>query len=257
MENVKKALSRLGLSEKEAAIYLAALNVGPSTAQQLAKTAGVNRATAYLAIEGLAKKGLMSTTMKDEKKLYAAETPERLRAFLEEEKRSLQEKEQDLHETLPMLFALFSMADRKPQVRYLEGPEGLKTVRDLFVRQGGEFVQMVPIDMVRAHPELREGHEAHLASLAQGETPHRVLFVTREPGELAVAPMRGGVIRVLPAERFPIEAEISVRGDLVFLFAFVPNVLSVVVTSRELAQAVRCLFELAWEGASAFPMKRG
>ena len=257
MENVKKALGNLGLSEKEAAVYLAALTLGPSTILTLARHAAVNRATAYLAAEKLGSRGLLSTVTKDEKRLYVAETPELLRKFMEEEKRVLQEKEQHLHETFPMLFALFSMGDRKPQVRYLEGKEGLQTVREMFLRQGGDFVQIVPLDVVRRHPELHAQHEEHLASLSSLQVPHRALLVTHEPIDIGMTPLPSGLVRILPPERFPIEAEITVRGDTIFLYAFLPTILSVVITSRELAIAVKALFELAWEGASVFPAKRG
>ncbi len=56
----EKELQNLGLTEKEARTYLASLELGPETAQNIAKKTGINRATTYVQIESLKKRGLMS-----------------------------------------------------------------------------------------------------------------------------------------------------------------------------------------------------
>jgi|SRR3989344_829968 len=67
----EKELQALGLSEKEAKVYLAALVLGPDTVQNIAKKAGINRPTAYLQIESLKEKGIISEVEKDKKILLA------------------------------------------------------------------------------------------------------------------------------------------------------------------------------------------
>ena len=70
-------LKKFGLSEKEARVYLAALELGQASVQDIAKKSAVNRATTYLMIESLEKRGLMYKLIKNKKKLFAADTPER------------------------------------------------------------------------------------------------------------------------------------------------------------------------------------
>ena len=53
----EKELQDLGLSEKEAKVYLTALEMGAETAQNIAKKANVNRATTYVQIDSLKAKG--------------------------------------------------------------------------------------------------------------------------------------------------------------------------------------------------------
>ena len=54
-------LKELGLAEKEAKVFLASLELGSSAVQEIAKKAEINRATTYVIIEKLMKKGLMSS----------------------------------------------------------------------------------------------------------------------------------------------------------------------------------------------------
>ena len=61
---LKNNLIELGLSEKEASVYLASLELGASSVQKISQQAKINRATTYVIIESLSKKGLMSTMEK-------------------------------------------------------------------------------------------------------------------------------------------------------------------------------------------------
>ena len=44
-------LEEFGLSEKEAKVYMASLEIGEATADQIAKHSGVNRSTTYVQIQ--------------------------------------------------------------------------------------------------------------------------------------------------------------------------------------------------------------
>ncbi|OHE33815.1 MAG: hypothetical protein A3J94_16070 [Syntrophus sp. RIFOXYC2_FULL_54_9] len=64
MDELKKQLEHLGLSDKESKVYLAALELGPTPVQDISHKAHVNRATTYVMIESLSARGLMSTFQK-------------------------------------------------------------------------------------------------------------------------------------------------------------------------------------------------
>ena len=53
----QQVLENLGLSEKEAEIYLALLELGTGTVVEVAKKSGVKRPTAYLVLDELKKMG--------------------------------------------------------------------------------------------------------------------------------------------------------------------------------------------------------
>lgn len=67
-------MQKLGLTEHESKVYLAALSLGPSSASQIAEQTGIKRPTVYLALENLAKQGLMSENLAGKKRLFEAES---------------------------------------------------------------------------------------------------------------------------------------------------------------------------------------
>lgn len=77
-------LTNLGLTEKEAKVYLANLALGPTTILQITRGAELKRTTVYSIIESLKQKGLINIEARGFKKLFVAENPERLESILEE-----------------------------------------------------------------------------------------------------------------------------------------------------------------------------
>ena len=76
-------LTTLGLTDHEAAVYLAALSLGPATILKIAKAAEIKRTTVYSVIETLKLKGLVSVEVKGFKSLFVAEDPTKLETILE------------------------------------------------------------------------------------------------------------------------------------------------------------------------------
>src|SRR3989344_453122 len=116
-----RELQDLGLAEKEAKVYLAALEIGRATADQLAKQAKIVRPTAYVQIKSLMEKGLMSTYEEGKKTYFAPESPEALRRVLDKQKESIRTQEDELKRLLPELSRLFEGAGERPVVRFFEG----------------------------------------------------------------------------------------------------------------------------------------
>lgn len=82
-------LVELGLTEKEAQLYQAALKSGPATAQILSLESGLKRATVYGCIESLIERGLLHIEIKGVRKLFIAESPNKLAALLDRKKQIL------------------------------------------------------------------------------------------------------------------------------------------------------------------------
>ncbi len=114
--NIKPTLKKLGLNDKETAVYLASLESGDSTVSQIAKNTQIKRTTVYLVAQSLIDKGLLGQ-YKTRKGLHlAAEKPENLLG-------KIRQNEKDLEAIIPQLNALSKKEEYKPQVRYHEGKE--------------------------------------------------------------------------------------------------------------------------------------
>ena len=146
-------LQNIGLSEKEAAVYLALLELGSDTVQNIAQKAKVNRTTTYVILDALAKKGIVSTMDKGKagkvgtgfngKTHFSAESPEALLRLIRLEEAEVQTRKKELHAMLPQLKGVYNLAENKPVVRFYEGKEGLKAMHDEFLRSPVENIEMI------------------------------------------------------------------------------------------------------------------
>ena len=118
-ENLIETLKSFGLSDKEAKVYLASLDLGPSAVLKIANFSNLKRATVYVIIDSLSKKGLMSIEVRGFKKIYKAESPDRLEAILNNRK-------EELLKTLPALNEIYSKEKSDSFIRYYEGLNAIK-----------------------------------------------------------------------------------------------------------------------------------
>ncbi len=79
MEQIKNILKKLGLNNKEVKIYLALLELGTGTIQQIAKKARVTRTNIYDHLGNMKNIGLISEIKHDKKTLLIPEDPRKLK----------------------------------------------------------------------------------------------------------------------------------------------------------------------------------
>ncbi|MFH0851820.1 MAG: helix-turn-helix domain-containing protein, partial [Candidatus Peregrinibacteria bacterium] len=104
-------LRSIGLNEKESALYLVGLSLGSAPASAYAKAAKLNRITAYNALEGLARRGLLTVSRTVRAKGYAPVPPEHLAIEARKNADALQR-------VLPELRSLQGKDRRRPVIRF-------------------------------------------------------------------------------------------------------------------------------------------
>ncbi len=114
------ALEQVGLTNKEALVYLALAEPGSASASQLIQKTGLHRAVVYDILERLIEKGLASFIYQGKKKFFEAADPHYLLELHQQKKEKLQEIVQQLKE--------FSRFSSKLEVKIFKGKEGLITV---------------------------------------------------------------------------------------------------------------------------------
>ncbi len=244
----ERDLENLGLTEKEAKIYLAALESGPETIQNIAKKAGINRPTTYLQVESLKAKGLMSEFQKGKKTFYTAESPEQLTRLLNMREKELDFKKAEAARILPMLKDLFAGAGERPIVRFLEGAEGARTLQADFLSVKNKTIEsFANLDKVF---EIFPKHEQEYSKKRiEIGIKSRVIY-TRKEGPLADAddPAKLRETRYLPPEKFPVGADITIYDNRVAIATYRAKPIGVVIESQEIADTMRVIFNLIWSG---------
>ena len=123
-------LKKFGLSEKEAKVYLACLELGDSLASNIALKSNLPRTLVYDILERLIDLGIISYSIKDNKKYFLASNPKELI-------RIAKEKEEAVSSILSNLEELQKIkGTNRPKVEIYEGVEGMKTAMNNILRSG-------------------------------------------------------------------------------------------------------------------------
>ena len=120
-EKLLSVLIDIGMSDKEAEVYMAALALGAASVSAIAREAGIKRTTAYSVIDSLAQRGFMRVEMKKWKRYFAAENPDKLVSLLEVRKNSFER-------LLPDFSALYNLKGNANLVKYYEGHAAIKSL---------------------------------------------------------------------------------------------------------------------------------
>ena len=85
-------IQRMGLTEKEAKVYVTSLRLGPTSMQTLAAKAHIDRGTAYHVAMTLEQKGLFAQLTNGKRPLFGVTHPDKLFGYVEARKREADEQ---------------------------------------------------------------------------------------------------------------------------------------------------------------------
>ncbi len=125
---IQTLLRNFGLSDKETSVYLALIELGPSSVRSIAEKAGINRGTTYDILRSLISDGLATYYHKQTKQFFVAEPPEKLMGALENREEKLLAVKKELKDNLPRLQAIFERNGNRPAVKFYEGEQGMKQI---------------------------------------------------------------------------------------------------------------------------------
>ncbi len=238
-------LQHIGLSLKEASVYIASLTLGKGTAQEIAKKSNLKRPTTYFTIEALMKKGLMSSVYVGKKQYFMAESPDRLVDVFEAKQDEMRRRGEKLNKLIPELKRLSPKVDGSPVVKYYTGKDGaLSMVRELLSDVEGENVWIIyPRDIVTSVMSKKELDSIKFDRHAK--KVHVNALYTTKGDELKNSET---VTRLCVSDELnEVTADIAVYGNKVRMTAFEDDVVGVVVENKSIASTIRTLFKLAWE----------
>lgn len=121
-------LEKMGLSKKEAFVYLKLLEYGPLSTRRLAELTSINRGTVYDILKGLQEKELVTYFHKDTRQKFTAESPDRLLFTLKEKEKKLADTKKKIQDLIPELKSLQEKKGNLPTSKYYEGKKGIKII---------------------------------------------------------------------------------------------------------------------------------
>lgn len=248
MANLEIELKKLGLSDKEAKVYLAILELSQAPAAEIAINSGINRATTYVILEELRKKGLVSSFEKGKKTIFAAEPPELLSNLFEIEKKRLSENFTDLKKILPELDKLYEIRGERPKVRFFEGKEGIVSIReDVLKTRARSMEEIVPLDVAYKYfPPSKKDHREKVSKQLKGVN-FRVIYTSKK-GPIWLK--KNGVkesVKFIKPELFPISSEIVLFGNKTIIIATKNKKFGIILEDELITNTIRAVFNLLWK----------
>jgi len=246
--DLQSALQNLGLNEKEAAVYLALLEQGESTAYQVAKRSGLKKPTTYVILDQLIERGAVRKILKEKATAYTATDPVEIfvaaRSRFEQAERSL-----------PELRALARSDAKVVQTSYYEGLIGIKEMYKHLLQEAegktllGFFAHTkdTPKGLIEYWKEFNTEVERRKIAV-QGITPKDE--TTKPYLELAKKNKDRFELKGYPTSVYSSNISIEIYGDTTQITSH-RYLKGILIRNPDIANTMRQIFELVWKKPSA------
>ena len=235
-------LQDLGLNENESRVYFASLSLGPGTVQKIAKASEVKRTTVYTVIESLQKRGLMKIEVKGFKKLYVAESPEKLERILEERKERFMDQ-------LPEFMSVYNLKGGESFIKYYEGQEAVKSVYESNlkdIKHGEKY--MVISNAEKVFDIYGKWFDKFVEKRAKLNIDIRMILQdndhSRDYGKLEKN--YNHKVRFLP-KKTELITNLVITPQRVLIHQLNPPIMGIVIENKSAIQMHQQLFEVIWE----------
>lgn len=242
----EKYLKDIGLSDKEAAIYIALLSFDKALVTEISEKASIKRPTTYVILESLTKKGLVSESNIGKKTFYIAEPPEKLAMFVDRQIHLLEENKKSLDIVVPQLKSIQREQGEKPAVQFFDSKEGvLSSNYTTFVKKvDDEPVYIIySKDLVGDVFSEKEASEMRNKRISMG-IKSKAIYTSKE-GEKP-SDETGDRLKI-DENKYPITSDITVYGDQVKIAIFGKRISGISIKSKEFADTIKSLVKYIFD----------
>lgn len=242
--NLIQFLKTFGLTEKEVKTYLACLELGKSSVIKIAKRANLKRTTVYNVVESLLDRSFLSKYEDEKGQKFVAETPEKLVDILDERKK-------ELLQWMPNLLAMTNTGGSfKPEVRFYQGLEGIKTVCEdslsscekgdeiLAIASGDDVTSFLP-DYISNYMNRRAEKGITMRAIAPDTEISRAVQKKDKKHKR--------YLKLVPEKDLLISIEKNIYKDKVVLMNYRGFPFATIIKSAPLAKSEKAIFELLWK----------
>lgn len=246
---IQVILKNFGLSEKEIAVYLALVELGPSSVRDIAAKSKVNRGTSYDILKSLIQLGIVSYYNKESKQYFIAEEPEKLLSAIDQKQEDLLEVRKNVEESLPLIKTLFEKQGGKPVVKFYEGNKGVRQIFEDVLAEVSESADKSYYLYSSATAEHRKNVYGAMPDFSKRRIAKKIsvkIISLGEGGQLAglderkQMPTSGKLLKstheIIYAGKV---AHISLDGK--------EEPVGVVIQNEEIYQTQKLIFEYTWE----------
>ena len=241
-------LQQIGLNEKQAKIYLAALELGETTVKEIAKQAGIKRTTIYDLLDEMIANGLLKQTIRETRKKFIAASPAELRLII-------QKREALLSQIMPALSSMSNVDKVRPKIRFYEGREGLLEIYADTLKHSGEILAFASADVlhlgkgwVEHYIQQRVRKKIYYKGILSIPPSIEKEFVSHDQAQMRSS-------KVIDSQKYPFSNEIMLYGHQKIAIISPKDAIGVLIESAEIHRTQKSIFELLWDNLPEVKIK--
>lgn len=238
-----KSLYALGLTPREAEVYVSLVSLGECSLAQLMDATKIRPQVAYSTVDRLVEKKLATTSERQGKRYVQATSPSRLEEMAEENLASIQA-------AVPDLLAL-QAAPQDAVIQVDRGNEAVISLRRRAYKsmKAGDEYMIIGASGDRFYEVVGVRRNANLEQFRAERGIKKLLisFVSqRELLEKREKDIQFSEMRFLPY-LFPTPTSTNIYGDTVALISWAKTPIVITITSKEIAESYKQYFQVLWE----------
>jgi len=236
-------LEDVGLTNAEIKVYLALLELGPSSAGPILEKSNLHNSVVHMTLNKLIEKGLVSFVKEGKRNTYQAADPKHITEFINE-------KRERFEEILPQLLLTQQQAKEKPEITVFRGIKGIKELLYELLDAGG-----------KEHHTFGSTKKSLMLGDAWWVTYHKkralknisakLLFNESLQSWKAEKKYPKSQVRYTSAGFEPL-TETIIRNDMIGLIIWSDKPVGILIHQKEAAESYDKFFRLMWK-SSRFP----
>lgn len=239
MDQTLASIKKLGLGEKETSVYMAALELGNATMQELAEKSGVKRTSIYNFLDKMKQKKLLFEIKKDGKVFIQAGSPEVLITQAEDNLKNLKD-------IVPFLSELYRQPTNKPKVKFFLGTDSLKNLyKEIWSRKEpiygySDFEKMLETMDAKYmwdFADLRARLGIPFYCIAKDDPMARHVQTKDKEQKRVIKLVKGGAF----------ETEINIYGKWVAIASFRRPYVGVIIEDVAIARTMKAVWQMLWD----------
>ena len=252
---IDELLTSIGLSQKEARMYVTLLRHGTQPTSILARRAGFNRGTGYVILHSLLERGLVTKVTKKKVQHFSPLSPHQLVAYLDHQVQELNDRRVRVEGAMGQLLAISNPLAAQPKIQFFEGAEGARAVlentleseekilraylsiADVSAFAGSEFFMDYTMRRIKKGFRLHAIRTQEKDRKARLFDQHAKMYVTSRKQNREVR-------HVSDTLAFPMT--IYIYGHRIGIISSSEENFAVIIESKELADMQKRLFDLLW-----------
>jgi len=251
MNDIVPKLRAAGLTDGEARVYVALLQLGEVTTGPIVEHSHISSSKIYAILDRLEKKGLVTHYLKNNRNVFSTTDTSSLKHFLELQDEERHAAMHAVSQLLPAFAQMRVSAGPLPEVSIAEGAPALKSG----MNQGLEEIKKGDTQYILGVPkeaqEFLPFFEGYHARRIKKGIRTKILYSIPAKG-LAEKRMKMPLteVRFLP-EKMIVPASISIvpaRNEVTFVF-YGDRIFYISITGKKLMESFLAYFEVLWETA--------